>query len=199
VQLHHSRPRLALRLRALVGRSEPDATAGHVGQRQGRAELDVGRDAPPALPLAAAMLLIVGHGDRWNGGGWVPVDYGGGGVASELSRIYPAARGVWPVAARHVSAPQDVTGAGTRGRRGHVGWLPVCACRPEKDGSSRGGPAVSGRGGPPSGGGARGRSDASASQVDRSVPELDRRPNRSGSVLVLDLYLARLHRADPES
>jgi hypothetical protein len=47
-------------------------------------------------------------------------------------RYTPAARGVWPVPRRHVPAPQDVTGAGTRGGRGHVGWLaaglPVRAC-----------------------------------------------------------------------
>ena len=50
----------------LLGRVQPrprlhDATAcSHVSERQGRAELDVGRDAPPALPLPVA--AAVGHG-----------------------------------------------------------------------------------------------------------------------------------------
>jgi hypothetical protein len=52
------------------------------------------------------------------------------GRLSQIDIYSPAARGVWPVPRRHVPAPQDVTGAGTRGGRGHVGWLalPVRAC-----------------------------------------------------------------------
>jgi hypothetical protein len=34
--------------------------------------------------------------------------------SAQSDRYTPAARGVWPVPRRHVPAPQDVTGAGTR-------------------------------------------------------------------------------------
>jgi hypothetical protein len=70
---------------------------GHVGEREGRAELDVGRDdaTPAALPVAAAaavvlLPVVVGHngwGTANNGGRWV--DWG----ASRLRRRAAGGRG----------------------------------------------------------------------------------------------------------